>query len=87
MDQVMRSVPVGTQVIIRTGAGGGWGDPLERDPELVLADVRSGLVSVEGADRDYGVVVDARTMAVDPAQTRKRRAERKRNTAGAHAGE
>jgi N-methylhydantoinase B len=39
-----------------TWGGGGWGDPAERDPEMVLQDVRRGLVTVEGA-RAYGVVV------------------------------
>jgi N-methylhydantoinase B len=37
--------------------GGGYGDPLARDPEAVLADVVNGYVSLEGAERDYGVVV------------------------------
>ena len=36
--------------------GGGWGDPYDRDPELVRADVASSLVSAEGAKR-YGVVI------------------------------
>ena len=39
------------------GGGGGFGDPLERPAERVLADVRSGYVSLEAARRDYGVVV------------------------------
>lgn len=37
--------------------GGGWGDPWQRDPRLVLEDVLSGFVSVEGARRDYGVII------------------------------
>ena len=37
--------------------GGGWGDPFERDPTWVLEDVMDGYVSVEGARRDYGVVI------------------------------
>ena len=41
-----------------TWGGGGWGDPLERDPSLVGREVARGLVSVDGA-RSYGVVVDA----------------------------
>ncbi|CAG1004467.1 N-methylhydantoinase B [Burkholderiales bacterium] len=41
-----------------TWGGGGWGDPLKRDPELVARDCARGLVSVEGARR-YGVVVGA----------------------------
>ena len=40
-----------------TWGGGGWGDPLERDPDLVALEVNRGLVSVEGALR-YGVVLD-----------------------------
>ena len=39
--------------------GGGWGDPLERDPALVLRDVRNGMVSLASARDDYGVVLDA----------------------------
>ena len=36
--------------------GGGYGDPLARSRERVLADVRDGFVSAEAAERDYGVV-------------------------------
>ena len=39
--------------------GGGFGDPLTRDPEHVAGDVRAGLVSVAEAARSYGVAVDA----------------------------
>jgi N-methylhydantoinase B len=38
-------------------AGGSCGDALARDPELVLADVRDGVVTVEAAAREYGVAV------------------------------
>jgi N-methylhydantoinase B len=50
-------LPAGTLLRLRTTGGGGWGDPFEREPELVLEDVRRGLVSVESAERDYGVVI------------------------------
>ena len=40
-----------------TWGGGGWGDPLERDPELVGKEIRQGLVTPEGALK-YGVVAD-----------------------------
>ncbi|TMC02185.1 MAG: hydantoinase B/oxoprolinase family protein [Chloroflexi bacterium] len=50
-------LPAGTLLRLRTTGGGGWGDPFEREPDLVLADVRRGLVSVESAERDYGVVI------------------------------
>jgi N-methylhydantoinase B len=49
--------------------GGGWGDPLERDPEAVLRDVRNGLVSPQAAADEYGVVVDTAAQAVDEAAT------------------
>jgi N-methylhydantoinase B len=42
---------------IRTTGGGGWGDPLDRDVELVTRDVSWGKVSRAGAAADYGVVI------------------------------
>jgi N-methylhydantoinase B len=56
--------------------GGGWGDPLERNPEHVLADVRNEYVSVDGARRDYGVVIDDSAWSVDVAATEKLRKSR-----------
>ena len=41
-----------------SAGGGGFGDPLERDPDAVLEDVADGYVTVERARTDYGVVVD-----------------------------
>jgi N-methylhydantoinase B len=55
------------------GGGGGYGDPLERDPERVLEDVLEGYVSAEAARRDYGVALSGSaedgTLAVDPEAT------------------
>jgi N-methylhydantoinase B len=53
------NVPVAPGDVLHfvTWGGGGWGDPLARDAELVALEVRRGLVTVEGARR-YGVVVD-----------------------------
>ncbi len=62
----------GDVVSIRATGGGGYGDPFARDPGLVAADVRSGLLSEEAAERDYGVVVDAGE--VDHVATAARRA-------------
>ncbi|MFE3449367.1 hydantoinase B/oxoprolinase family protein [Nonomuraea sp. NPDC059194] len=50
-------VRAGEIIRIRTTGGGGWGPPYDRDPLTVAADVRDGKVSVEGARRDYGVVL------------------------------
>ncbi|MCA3107782.1 MAG: hydantoinase B/oxoprolinase family protein [Rhodocyclaceae bacterium] len=49
--------------------GGGWGDPLERDPARVLRDVRNELLSDELARSQYGVVVDRKHWLVDEAGT------------------
>ncbi|HZZ45668.1 MAG TPA: hydantoinase B/oxoprolinase family protein, partial [Pseudonocardia sp.] len=55
------------------GGGGGWGDPLGRDPDRVWLDVRNELVSPDSAERLYGViVVDGQW---EPAATEARRAE------------
>jgi N-methylhydantoinase B len=51
----------GDVLVNNTGGGGGYGDPLARDPAAVAADVRNGFVSVSSALRDYGVVVDPAT--------------------------
>jgi N-methylhydantoinase B len=53
--------------------GGGWGDPLNRDPELVLQDVIDEKVSIEAAKKDYGVVIDA-AGEIDMVATKQRRA-------------
>ena len=53
---------------------GGWGDPLERDPAAVLADVRNEVVTKGRAFDDYGVVIDTDTWTVDRPATRARRA-------------
>ncbi|PXY37895.1 hydantoinase B/oxoprolinase family protein [Prauserella flavalba] len=58
-----------------TWGGGGWGDPLQRDPELVALEVARGLVTAEGARR-YGVVLDG-SGAVDAEATEALRAELK----------
>jgi N-methylhydantoinase B len=67
--------------------GGGWGDPLERDPAAVLADVRNEFLSAEKAAADYGVVIDTATWQIDAVATAARRDEirRKRNWSEAPA--
>src|SRR5882724_5478498 len=51
-------VQAGEVIRIRTTGGGGWGDPLDRDPQAVLRDVRWRKVSADAARDDYGVVID-----------------------------
>lgn len=50
-------------------SGGGYGDPLERDPDAVLRDVKLEKVSVERAQETYGVVFRANELSVDEAAT------------------
>jgi N-methylhydantoinase B len=61
-----------------TGGGGGWGDPLTRDPDWVLADVKSGLVSIDRAAADYGIVVDPLRLVVDQTASDQLRATARR---------
>ena len=49
--------------------GAGYGDPLERDAQAVLNDVLDGLINVEEARRDYGVVLSDSGRSVDTAET------------------
>ncbi len=59
----------GEQLVYDFGGGGGWGDPLARDPQAVLDDVWDEYVSIDAALRDYGVVItgslEEMTLAVD----------------------
>jgi len=65
-------IPAGTLVRVETTGGGGWGDPLEREPELVALDVLQGKVSAAAARERYGVVLEDADGAprVDAAATR-----------------
>ena len=58
-----------------TASGGGWGDPLKRDPEMVRQDVWHEKVRPEHAREAYGVVVDPHTLQVDTEATERLRGE------------
>ncbi len=64
----------GDAYLMQSGGGGGFGNPLERDPERVAHDVREGYVSRDAAHRDYGVIVtdDGRLSETATAELRKR---------------
>jgi N-methylhydantoinase B len=65
-------IPAGTLVRIDTTGGGGWGDPLGREADLVALDVAQGKVSRESAGDDYGVVL-SQDFGVDVNKTERRR--------------
>jgi N-methylhydantoinase B len=75
IDASQHLVPVHSEVIVRTGGGGGWSDPLDRDPERVRADVIEGFVSRQKARLEYGVVLETTRLDVDLAETQRMRAE------------
>ena len=58
-------------------SGGGWGDPLDRDPSLVLEDVMEERLTVEYVRKEYGVVINEESMAVDEVATSTLRADRR----------
>ena len=66
---VRHMVPAGTSAVVATAGGGGWGNPLQRDPKLVQRTSLEGFVSMESATRDYGVVIDPQTL--ESATTRR----------------
>jgi N-methylhydantoinase B len=78
----MESVNRGDVVTALMSGAGGYGDPFARDPQRVLGDVARGVVSVESALHDYGVVISAAQVDVDATKsTRATRAARPPDTA------
>jgi len=65
----------GDALELRTGGGGGWGDPMERPPELALGDVQSGYISPQVAEAVYGLVLSHDGIDID--RTVARRAARR----------
>jgi N-methylhydantoinase B len=59
--------------VVFTSGGGGYGDPLDREPKMVQNDVKLGDVSVEFAREAYGVVIDPETLEIDLEETNRRR--------------
>jgi N-methylhydantoinase B len=76
-----RPLATGQAVRHTTAGAGGYGDPLRRDPALVLDDVRNGKVTPDGALRDYGVVVRRSPWRVDEGVTAALRKQRGKATA------
>jgi N-methylhydantoinase B len=66
-----------------TPGGGGYGDPLTRDPQRVLEDIEEGYISAETAERQYGVILnsDGGRRTIDAAATAGRRKQMQANNA------
>ncbi len=67
---IYRRLAPGDRMRFVLSGGGGYGSPLERDPERVRDDVLAGLVSIEAARAEYGVVIDPLTYRIDAQATR-----------------
>jgi len=68
----------GDIISIRSGGGGGWGDPYERDPDLILNDVKEALITPEQAREIYKVVMNPQTLEIDRKATEQLRATEKK---------
>jgi N-methylhydantoinase B len=64
---------------VMTPGGGGWGDPLDREPEKVARDVALGLVSMDSAQKDYGVLMDPHEVKVLAEETKEQREQLRRS--------
>ena len=74
-ENVIETIQPGQRAANHNPGGGGYGNPFERAVEKVVEDVRNGLVSLEGARLDYGVVItDRETLTVDHDATARLRA-------------
>ncbi len=71
----LANVDKGDTLRISWPGAGGWGDPLERDPEMVLEDVTVEKITVERARDVYGVIIDPEGRTVEQEATRLRREE------------
>ena len=69
---------MGDILIVKTPGGGGYGDPLERDPKSVLMDMINGLVSLDSAKNDYGIFIKPKTMEINLKETQKLREKMKK---------
>ena len=78
---VSEAMAAGEVLVNCSGGGGGWGNPLNRDPKKVLYDVRNEYISLSSAERDYAVVIDPTTLTLNEVATVTLREERKATTA------
>ena len=74
-ENVIETIHPGERAANHNPGGGGYGNPFARPVEMVVEDVRNGLVSLDGARLDYGVAItDRETLTVDQAETARLRA-------------
>jgi N-methylhydantoinase B len=82
VDVVRHLVPANSEGVVMTAGGGGWGDPLERDPEKVRLDVLEEYVSFKAAKEEYGVLINPDTLEIDGPGTERLRAQLRQERQG-----
>jgi N-methylhydantoinase B len=70
---LVEDVTEGIVLFQQAGGGGGYGNPYLRNPGLVAQEVKNGIISIEKAKKDYGVVVDPETYRLNIEETEKLR--------------
>jgi N-methylhydantoinase B len=70
---LLEGVPDGAILFQQAGGGGGYGDPFKRPKEKVAEEVKNGIISIECAKKDYGVVVKPETFEINLEETEKLR--------------
>lgn len=66
-------IEAGTRLILISGGGGGWGDPIERDVKMVLEDLENEYINLDQAMNVYGLVINPENLSIDHNETFKRR--------------
>jgi N-methylhydantoinase B len=66
---LVENVPEETLLFQQAGGGGGYGDAYLRDPNLVAREVKNGILSLEKAKKDYGVIINPETYEVNLEET------------------
>ena len=74
--EIVPDIPSGTILRQVAGGGGGYGEPYQRPAEQVATEVRNGILTFNKAEKDYGVVVNPETFAVNLPETRRLREKR-----------
>jgi N-methylhydantoinase B len=70
---LIENAPEGTLLFQQAGGGGGYGDPCLRISAKVADEVKNGIISIEKAREEYGVVIDPETFEVDKSETERLR--------------
>jgi len=80
-----KRLETGDSIEILATGGGGWGDPLLREPERVMEDFLDEYITLDEAHQSYGVIIEPKSLAIDRDATERERARRRAANGGAQA--